>query len=53
MKIAPLAEHALTNALLKQYLKVIYIKLTRMYAPTAELAPMFVQWRQSIRLKMI
>ena len=45
MMIALLAEHALMSVLLKQYLKAIFIKLIRMYAPTVVPVLMFALLR--------
>jgi len=50
VKIVLLAEHALMNVRLKQYLKVTSIKLIRTCAPIAVLALMFVLLRRFIRL---
>lgn len=49
MKIAPLAEHALTNVLLKQFLKAISTKLIRICAQTVVHAPMFARLRLFIQ----
>ena len=46
MKIVLLAEHAMMNVLLKQYQKVISIKLIRTFVLIAVLVLMFVRWRQ-------
>ncbi len=43
MMIVLLAEHALTSVRLKQFQKVISIKLILMYAPIAEHVLMFVR----------
>jgi hypothetical protein len=48
MMIAPLAEHALMSAPLKQYLKATFIKSIRMFAPIAVPAQMFARLRQFI-----
>ena len=52
MKIVLLVELALTNALLKLFLKVISTWLIPMFAPIAALAPKFVLQKQFIRLNI-
>jgi hypothetical protein len=46
MTIAPLAEPVSMSARLKQFQKAIFIRLTRMFALTAEPALTFVRLRQ-------
>jgi len=53
VKIVLLAEHALMNVLLKQYQKVISIKLIRTYVLIAVLVLMYVRWRQFTPLNSI
>ena len=48
MKIVLLAEHALMNVLLKQYQKVIFIKLIRTFAPIVVPVLMSARLRQFI-----
>jgi len=45
MMIVLLAEHASMSVLLKQYQKVISIKLMLMFAPTVVHVLMFARWR--------
>jgi len=53
MKIVLLAEHVLMNVLSKLYLKATSTKLTRIYAPTVVLVPMFARLRQFTPLNSI
>jgi hypothetical protein len=48
VKIVLLAEHALMNVRLRQYQKVTFIRLIRMFAQIAVHAPMYVRLKQFI-----